>query len=185
MDKDYETTINGAICGNSDALIKLIKSEQNNIYSTLYYLNKSETEVNDLAQIVLIKLTKKIHQLKKPKYFKTWLNKIIINTYYDYLRKKKNLPYLTLSNEDKYFDKADSSKNPLVEILSSELDKIIKHSIEQLPTQYKIPLTLREIQGLSYCDISNITNTSIGTVKSRISRARTLVQNDISKYTRG
>ena len=68
---------------------------------------------------------------------------------------------------------------------SGMYELIIKNAIENLPIQYKIPITLREIQGLSYDEISAITKTSIGTVKSRISRARAKIKDDIDKYTRG
>ena len=69
--------------------------------------------------------------------------------------------------------------------LYSELDKVIKHSIENLPAQYRIPIVLREVQGLTYNQISNITNISIGTVKSRLSRARSIIQNKVKKYANG
>ena len=79
----------------------------------------------------------------------------------------------------------DYDSNPQETILNNELDLIIKTSIENLPLHYKIPITLREIQGLSYDEISNITNTTIGTVKSRIARARAIIKDDINKYSRG
>ena len=69
-------------------------------------------------------------------------------------------------------------------VYENELDKVIKKSINNLPSQYKIPIALREIQGLSYDEISNITNSTIGTVKSRIARARAKIKSDILKYSR-
>ena len=78
----------------------------------------------------------------------------------------------------------DSASNPQVSVLNNELDLIIKTSIENLPIHYRIPITLREIQGLSYDEISNVTNTSIGTVKSRIARARAMIKDEIERYSK-
>ena len=185
MDEDKIQLIKNAMTGDKEAVVKLIKQEQTNIYTTLFYLKKDDNELNDIAQDVLIKLSKKISQLKNPIYFKTWLNQIIVNSYYDYLRKNKKKPIfssLSNDNEEEKYKIEDYRANPQDAILYSELDKIIKKSIENLPIQYKIPITLREIQGLSYQDISNITHSSLGTVKSRISRAREMIKDKINKY---
>ncbi len=184
MKIEYQNIIQNAIKGDKSAISEIVKREENNIYSTLYYLNKNLNDINDIAQNVLLKLSSKIHQLKDVKYFKSWLNQIIINTYYDHLRKHKNIPLTILTDDDKKLEKPDYKNNPQEIILNVELDNIIKNSIINLPEQYKIPVALRELQGLSYDDISNITKTSIGTVKSRISRARAIIQDNIKKYTR-
>ena len=178
----------GAQKGDKNSLQKLIKQEQNSIYLMLYYLKKDSIDINDIVQEVLLKISSKITQLKNPSYFKTWLNQIVINSYYDYLRKnKKHSKEINLEDISKevVFNIEDKENNPQNSILNSELDFIIKTSIENLPIHYKIPIALREIQGLSYDEISNITNTTVGTVKSRIARARALIKDDINKYSRG
>ena len=188
MNKEKLDLIKRAIKKDKNAIEELIKDEQNNIYTTLFYLKKDDNELNDIMQDVLIKLTNKINQLRNPLNFKTWLNQIIINSYYDYLRKnKKNTQNLTLIKKDdnSELEFPDYTSNPQDAILYSELDFIIKNSIQNLPMHYKIPITLREIQELSYDEISNITHTSIGTIKSRIARARAMIKDDINKYSRG
>ena len=185
MDKNNIELIKEAISGDKISLIELIKQEENNIYSTLYYLKQNDDEIADIMQNVLLKLSTKIHQLKNPKYFSTWLNQIIINSYYDYLRKRKRSSQLILSDKESDFDTVDYKTNPQDKILYSELDRVIKNSIKNLPMHYKIPIALREIQGLSYSDISNITKTTVGTVKSRIARARSIIKDKVDKYTKG
>jgi len=181
MNNDEIETIKKAINGNRQAIIKLIRQEENNIYSTLFYLKKNNDEINDLMQDVLIKLSKKIYQLKNPLYFKTWLNQIILNTYYDYLRKNKKI-FKAVPDENEKNNIIDDKNNPQDRVLYTELDKVIRNSIENLPIQYRIPIVLRELQGLTYNQISNITNVSQGTVKSRISRARSIIQDKVRKY---
>ena len=188
MNEDKISTIKAAQKGDKLALIKLIKQEQNNIYSTLFYLKKDEIDLLDIMQDILIKISRKIRQLKNPDNFKTWLNQIVLNSYYDYLRKIKNRPKninLEKFSDDSQLELPDYSSNPQDRILYSELDFIIKNAIQNLPNHYKIPITLREIQGLSYDEISDITKTTVGTVKSRIARARALIKNDINRYTKG
>ncbi len=186
MDKEKYNLIEKASNNDKKALIQLIKQEQNNIYTTLFYLKKDSNEINDIAQNVLLKLSKNITRLKNPTNFKTWLNQIIVNSYYDYLRKnKKNTALNIIKNEDEsMYEVPDYSENPQNKILNSELDFVIKTSIENLPLHYKIPIALREIQGLSYDEISNVTKTSIGTVKSRIARARAMIKDKITRYSK-
>ncbi len=186
MDKVKYELIERARKNDKKALVQLIKEEQNNIYTTLFYLKKDSYEINDIAQDILLKLSKNITKLKNTNNFKTWLNQIIINSYYDYLRKyKKNSALNIVKNEDEsVLEVPDYRDNPQKKILNSELDFIIKTSIENLPVHYKIPIALREIQGLSYDEISNVTKTSLGTVKSRIARARAMIKDEIDKYSK-
>ena len=188
MDDKIISLIEKAKLGDKTALIKLIKNEQDSIQTLLLHLKKDTNEINDITQDVLIKLSKKISQLKNPKLFKPWLYQIIANSYYDYLRKNKNKPlrYENLKNEDKINAQIpDYTTNPQDLILKMELDKIINDIMSALPKHYKTPILLREIEGMSYKDISQITKTSIGTVKSRIARAREILKKKITNYQNG
>lgn len=185
MDIEKTKLILNAKNGDKKSLDNLLKNEKSNIYAMLLYLKVKSEDIDDLSQIILFKLSAKIKQLKEPYHFKTWLNQIIINTYYDYLRKEKksiNNKHLEMVTDEAIVEIPDYTTNPQEYILNNELDFVIKTSIENLPIHYKIPITLREIQGLSYDEISNITKLSIGTVKSRIARAREKIKNDIDKY---
>ena len=181
MNDDYVLKIEKAIKGDKNALIDIIKLEQNNIYTMLFYLKRNDAELYDIMQNVLIKLTNNIQKLKNPHSFKIWLNQIVVNTYYDYLRKNRKLKQVDNSI---IIETPDYLSNPQDRVLYSELDYIIKKTIEKLPMHFKIPITLREIQGLSYDEISNITNTSIGTVKSRIARARNIIKDRVNSYAK-
>ena len=164
MDKEKIETILQAKNGDKSALDKIIKEEQGNICSTLFYLKKDYEDIFDITQDILVKLSKKIHQLKNPMLYKSWLNQIVLNTYYDYLRKNKSRKKeinLKKIDDQNILDIPDYSTNPSNSILNSELDLVIKTSIDTLPIHYKIPITLREIQGLSYSEISKVINSSM------------------------
>lgn len=171
------------------ALGELIKKVQKDVYATLAYFAKNDENIYDLTQEILLKLAKNIQSLKNPKCFKSWLNQIITNTYYDSLRKSRNKPELIYidcagTNPDFSFqiEITDTKGKPIEKCITSECENLIKSAVRQLPEPFKIAIILREFQGLSYDDIAKATNTTVGTVKSRIARARTKLQDALKNY---
>lgn len=172
------------------ALEELIKREQKNIYTSLMYLSGDKDNVYDLTQETLLKIAKNIKTLVSPKNFKSWSNQIATNVFYDYMRKnKKDYEVIPLDHaEDNSFFATiknfftDKRCKPPEICLSSELDKIIKYEILNLPEAFRIVIILRELEGLSYEEIALATNSNIGTVKSRISRARNRLQENLKQY---
>lgn len=174
------------------ALEELIKRNEKTVYSTLYHLDPNRTDIPDIAQEVLFRMAKAIKNLKKPATFKFWLNQIITNLFYDELRRKTrrlntisiDAPFMDLEGGEgsTTINIADTEKIPEEKTLGSELDKQIKQAIENLPEQFRVVIVLRELQGLSYEEIAEITKTSMGTVKSRLARARARLQEEIKPY---
>ncbi len=170
------------------ALEELIKREQKNVFAAFSYLSKKQENVADLTQEVLLRVAKNIQNLKNPKLFKSWLNQIITNLFYDELRKaQKKSETISLDEETENsppikFQLLDKKCKPHEKCISSELEKIIKNAILDLPEQFRIAIILREFQGLSYEEIAQATHSSIGTVKSRIARARGKLQEDLKAY---
>lgn len=172
------------------ALEELIKIEQKNIFATFAYLTKKRENVADLTQEALLRVAKNIKNLKNPKNFRSWLNQIVTNLFYDELRKTARNPDI-ISIDEKLDDEAqftiksiiaDKKCKPPEKCISSELEEIIKEQIRNLPEPFRIAIVLRELQGLSYEEIAQATNANVGTVKSRISRARLKLQNELKAY---
>jgi RNA polymerase sigma-70 factor (ECF subfamily) len=178
--------------GDNLAVEELIRRNEKVVYSTLYHLDPKRTDIADIAQEVLFRMARGIKNLKKPATFKFWLNQIITNLFYDELRRKTrrvatisiDAPYKTNGEEEinPSRDIADTAKMPEEATLNKELDEVIKDSIKNLHEQFRIVIILREMQGLSYEEIADITKTNIGTVKSRLSRAREKLQQSIKPY---
>jgi RNA polymerase sigma-70 factor (ECF subfamily) len=171
------------------ALEELIRKIQYDIYATMSYLLKDNNNVSDLTQEVLLKVAKNITNLKNPACFKGWLNHIITNTYYDFARKVNKKPQpISLeyicepANFALKIEIPDKKFKPIEKCISSECERMIKNAIRQLPETFRIAIILREFQGLSYEEIAKTTNSSIGTVKSRISRARIKLQHALKNY---
>ena len=167
--------------GDIKALEELIRRIQKDVYAMFSHLTEKKEDISDLTQEVLLKLAKSIYQLKDVKNFKSWLNQIITNHYYDFVRK----------NPDKFIEYDDNKLKeirdklgcePGEKCLFTETEKLIRAVLMTLPKDLRITLALREYEGLSYEDIAKITNTALGTVKSRISRARIKLQEELKDF---
>ena len=169
------------------ALEELIKREQKNVFATFAYLSKKRENVADLTQEALMRMARGLANLKNPKTFKSWLNQIVTNLFYDELRKSTRKPVI-LSTDDDQGEKTyhtqipDYRHKPMEKAMSVELDKLIKDEILSLPEHFRIAIILRELQGLTYEEIAAATQTNVGTVKSRIARARYKLQDGLKHY---
>lgn len=169
------------------ALEELIKREQKNIFATFSYLSKKRENIADLTQETLMRMARGLVNLRNPKTFKSWLNQIVTNLFYDELRKTTRKPQvLSIDNESeetRYCTQIpDPRHKPAEKAMSMELDRMIKTEIQSLPEHFRIAIILRELQGLSYEEIALATHTTIGTVKSRIARARVKLQDGLKAY---
>lgn len=173
-----------------DAVEELVKRNQNNVYASFYYLSNNCEDILDLTQEALLKMARNIKKLKDPSKFKAWLNQIVTRLFYDYIRSKnRKLQTVPIDKkDDEETDRFNVTDVPCKECtpeessLNTELNCIIERSIQKLPDSFRLAIVLREFQGLSYEEIAEITNTNVGTVKSRIARARNKLQEDLKEY---
>jgi len=172
------------------ALEELIRNEQKNVFATFSYLTKKRENVADLTQEALLRVAKNIKTLKNPKNFRSWLNQIVTHLFYDELRKKARKPDIIsiddeIDEENQFTLKSvltDKKCKPPEKCITAEIEDIIKEQIRSLPDPFRIAIVLRELQGLSYEEIAEATKASVGTVKSRISRARLKLQDSLKSY---
>lgn len=164
------------------ALEELIRRVQKNVFTMFSYLTTKKQDIADLTQDALVKMARNIKSLKDTTKFKQWLNQIVTNVFYDYLKKHANDKNIDPDN-DKIMELKDKlGCEPGEKCLFSEMEKLIKTAILNLPDTLRIAIILREYEGLSYDDISRITNAAIGTVKSRIARARVRLQQELKEF---
>lgn len=180
--REITTLITFAQQGDTKALEELIRRVQKNVFTMFSYLTYRRNDIADLTQEALVKMAKNIGSLNNPKTFKSWLNQIVTNTYYDYLKKNSGNPKIE-SNNNKLLEIKDKiGCEPGEKCLFSEMEKLIKAALLSLPENLRIVIVLREYEGLSYHEIARITNTTLGTVKSRIARARLKLQNELKEF---
>lgn len=171
------------------AFAELLRRYQSYVDKILYNLAPDWQDRADLAQEVWIKVYRKIGTLQDANKFKGWLGRITTNLFYDQLRKKKRFtPPLSLdaspTHDDDNLTWDLPSDLPLPEdnLTTVEFYEQLKQALIDLPEVFRTTIVLREIQGLSYDEIAEITQVSLGTVKSRIARARNRLQLLLKPY---
>ncbi len=172
------------------AFEELVKRHQRTVYALIYQLAPDWTDTSDLAQEVFIRVYRSINNLRNPSSFRSWLTQIVTNLFYDELRKRpRRLPTVSMdeptdqdSESEATHDIADNSPQPDEKALSHEMTDVIRKAMLRLPEQFRTAIVLREVEGLSYEEIAVITKTEMGTVKSRIARARTKLQELLKPY---
>ena len=165
--------------GDENAYIELVNRYKDKLINFIFnYLGDLESS-EDVVQETMIKLYQKKHYYKEIAKFSTWLYTIAKNLANTELRKRKQRKTTLLSQfskDDKTYELPSNYPEPGQEIQTDIVNKIIRDAVDQLSEKFKIVIVLRDIQGLSYEDISEIINVPIGTVKSRINRARLQLQ---------
>ena len=165
--------------GDENAYIELVNRYKDKLINFIFnYLGDLESS-EDVVQETMIKLYQKKHYYKEIAKFSTWLYTIAKNLANTELRKRKQRKTTLLSQfskDDRTYELPSNDPELGQEIQTDIVNKIIRDAVDQLSEKFKIVIVLRDIQGLSYEDISEIINVPIGTVKSRINRARLQLQ---------
>lgn len=176
-----------------EALNHLLDRHHQTIVSMVYHVAPDWLDPADLVQEANIRIWRSIGNLRNPDCFKSWLRKIVTNLFYDELRKRpKEGQVLSIDEpitsengtEVATREIADESAQPEDNILANELADAVANALSTLPGQFRTAAVLRDVEGLSYEEIAQLTQSEIGTVKSRISRARTKIQKRLSSYLR-
>lgn len=171
--------------GDRFAFEELVKRYQKRVFSLLYQLAPDWRDLNDLSQEVFIRVFRGVSNLRNPKIFKSWLNQIILNLFYDELRKRPRT--LRTISIDQSFEEDGGESEYIREIKdggfrpdeissNNETSAIIRDAMAQLPEQFRTAIILRELQGLQYEEIAEMLGCALGTVKSRLWRARDRLQ---------
>lgn len=164
--------------GDKEAFSILIKRYEKKVLNILYLQLGNTPDLEDLAQEVFIKVFKNVKNFRGESQFSTWLYRIAVNVSYDYKRKSKDIYSLDdplKEDEEDTFEKIipnNNDEDPLSIIEGEDLRNKLRKLIKELPKEYQEVLILREYEGLSYEEISKILNCPIGTVESRLFRAR-------------
>ncbi|MGE5660064.1 MAG: sigma-70 family RNA polymerase sigma factor [Actinomycetota bacterium] len=174
------------------AFAELLRRYQSHVDRVLYHLAPDWQDRSDLAQEVWIRVYRNIQRLQEPAKFRGWLSRIATNLFYDELRKRKRVrPPVSLdaprSLDDGEMDWeiATDGPGPDEDLTTREFYDQLHTAIADLPEVFRTTIVLREIEGLAYEEIAEITGVSLGTVKSRIARARQRLQLQLQNYLDG
>ena len=167
--------------GDAEALRAIVERYQDRIFSLVYGIVRDRHEVEDVAQEVFLKVYTRIQAFDERSKFYTWLYRVAANAAKDHVKKRSRRPVVALDEDDVVPSTGD---NPVGHAVAAETRRLVREAITALPLRYREVLTLRELEGLSYNEIASVLQISIGTVESRLHRARAKLKRRLEQHAR-
>lgn len=173
--KEQPEWLNAAKQNDKKAWEKLVTENENLIYHIAYRMMQNEEEAKDISQEIFIKIYRNLQKFDEKSAFSTWIYRIAVNTCIDALRKKKGKEAVS------WEEQTQNQKETIVDItvetpeeayLQKEKQMQIMDMIQNLSPEYKAVLLMRDMENMTYGEIAECLSVSLGTVKSRIARAR-------------
>jgi RNA polymerase sigma-70 factor (ECF subfamily) len=175
---DESALIREAQAGSLDAFNSLILAHQDSVFNTALRILGDEDQAADAAQDAFISAFKNITAFRGGS-FKAWLLRTVTNACYDELRRKKRRPTVALEPESPDGEDmdtprwlADPGMSPEQMTEADEVEHAIQHCLDNLPTEFRTVVILADIQGLDYIEVAASVKVPVGTIKSRLARAR-------------
>lgn len=184
-----EELVERFISGETDSFSVLVEKYKWQVYNIIYGIMGNRDEAEDLSQEVFIKIYKNLSHFKRKSKFYTWLYRITVNVCLSAKRKKSQSSRIIsmsrlsgVSANSGEVELADETFSPQKVFKDRELASNIQLAINSLPAILKITFILREFEDLSYRELARILRCSMGTVKSRLSRARESLRQTLTPY---
>lgn len=163
------------------AFEELIRQYEKKVYTLCFRMCGNSEDAEEAAQDAFLALWRGIDRFRQESSLSTWIYRLATNACIDTLRRrKKQSGSVSLDDEELFVDAVDTSPQPQETVEHCETQKLLQEGLSALPEEYRKVLILREIEGLSYTEIAESASIELGTVKSRISRGRSLLRNFLS-----
>ncbi|MGQ9617432.1 MAG: RNA polymerase sigma factor [Candidatus Aminicenantia bacterium] len=169
---DLEEIVARAVKGEESAWEYIVRTFSRRIYNMAFQFTMNSADAEDLTQEIFIKLYSSLRKFLPGSNFKLWFYRLAKNFIIDWYRKNKQIS-MRMEELKRDFENRSSGND-----LNANLDALkvkLRRAIDSLEEEFKMPLILRDLQGISYEEISKILDLPLGTVKSRINRGRILV----------
>lgn len=172
------------------AIDELFKRNKRLIKGMIHKLAPDLKDTSDLEQEAYIRIWMHIKNLRKAPCFRTWMCRIITNLYYDELRARPKREQIISIDEPVHCDDGssvprdipDTRPEPIDGVLNDELAGVLTRAMDRIPEKFRTAVVLRDVEGYSYEQIAEMTNAELGTVKSRIARARGKILRHVQPY---
>jgi RNA polymerase sigma-70 factor (ECF subfamily) len=161
--------------GRTDAFDELVRSYESTVHRILVQLNVSSGDVEDLTQEVFLRIFRNLHRFRGQSSFYTWLYRITVNVFFDHNKKRKRADVRLSRLQNALVDVSNArpdSDDPFRATYDALTHETFSNAIAELPEPFRDVVAMREVDDLSYEEIALQTGISIGTVRSRLSRAR-------------
>ncbi|HEY3367756.1 MAG TPA: sigma-70 family RNA polymerase sigma factor [Symbiobacteriaceae bacterium] len=175
-----ELLVERAKRGDVEAFEQLISQYERKVYNIAYRLTGNHEDASDVAQEAYIRAYSSLPEFRGDSSFQTWLIRIVNNACLDELRKRRRQRVTSLDEPltvddgevDRQLAVADPTDNPEQALERVEIQRAVQESIDALDEEYRVVVVMRDIQGYSYNEIADALGINLGTVKSRLNRAR-------------
>ena len=174
MERTDHQLVHAYIEGEENAFKEITDRHLQSVYSFAFRLCGSVDEASDITQEVFLKVWKHIKKFDFKYSFKTWLFTIARNTTFDYLRKKKDVVFSKIDNEEsESFAHTIADQEPLPDEIfhRKEIAELVNKTLETLSVDYKTVVLLHHKEGLTFEEIGEVVGKSVNTVKSQYRRA--------------
>jgi RNA polymerase sigma-70 factor, ECF subfamily len=175
--------------GQRRAFDEIVRRYKGRLYSFILRMMHDPVEAEELTQDTLIRAYIHADKYREIAKFSTWIFTIATNLVRNRVRQRKREPgWLPLNpapeDDEIPLDPPDPRADPSLEVEAAELGQLISLATSRIPERYRVPFLLREVEQLSYEEIQRVTGLKLGTVRSRINRARTRFRKHIKPLLR-
>ena len=182
MNQEETQLISRCQQGDQEAFKEIFDRYQKKVYRIAYGVVRHREEALDIVQEVFVKLFHSIKNFKGRSHFYTYLYRMVMNTAIDHARKMGKQFISSLDEEGSFEPSEEVEKWPERILLQKELEEKVKWAMGKLPAEQKSALIFREVEGLSYQEMADAMECSIGTVMSRLHYARKRMQELLKDY---
>lgn len=175
---EEKTLIERSRKGDLEAFDRLVRLYEKSVFNTAYRLSGSYEDASDIAQEAFVRAWNNLRSFRGDAQFSTWLYRIVTNVFLDDRKKKRARPHRSLDDELNLDESSvqrqyeDPAPGPQQLAEGDERRQLLEQAISTLPEAQRAMVVLYHTQGLSYEEIAEITGQPMGTVKSRLNRAR-------------
>ncbi len=183
MQVDENLLLTMAMGGDVDAFNRLVAIHQNSVYGFAMSLTRQHALADDVTQETFISAFRSISKMRGGN-FRAWLLRIARNKAYDHFRRQSRRRESSVDEDDTPFLAmlTDDNPSPHAVAVNSELRDALEHCVGGLSDEHREVIVLIDVQGQSYDDVSSVCDVNIGTVKSRLNRARRRVRDCLKGF---
>ena len=186
---DEASLIRSAQQGDLDAFNRLVLVYQEMAYNLAYRMLNDPDEAEDATQIAFLSAYRNLSSYRGGS-FRAWVLRMVTNTCYDELRRRHRRPTTPLEPVDEQEEEeiesprwmADDKPNPEETLEQSELNDAVQACLSDLPEEFRAVIVMVDIEGLDYQEVSHAINKPLGTVKSRVARARLKLRDCLQRF---
>jgi RNA polymerase sigma-70 factor (ECF subfamily) len=191
-DNPQADLVRRAQAGDLDAFQQLFEKYQRGVYNIIFQMVRSDADAADLTQDVFVRVWKSLPRLEAPEAFVSWLYRIATNLSRNWIRDNTRVrqesldqPIGNAEEEGSAREVADPTGDPATITQTRSMQEVVQRAIQGLSEDHRLVVTLHHLEGRSVEEIADIMKCSVGTVKSRLSRARDALRRKLAGYVEG